>query len=332
MSYGQNPYGQNPYGGQPQQNPYGQRPPGGQPQQNPYGQPQPNPYGQPGQGRPQGQPNPYGQPQPGPYGPPGQGGQPYGRPQQNPYAQPGQPQQPPYGQPPQGPQQQNPYAQPDPAEAWRQGQPPAVSAPSGPLTIADHAVPVHTLPDDPESFVIRSLGEVIGVALRPRNNDVTALTKARQDAVSRMAEMAKAADADAVIGLHFDSNPDEVVAYGTAVLLSEDLDYAVMDDPAEEDSGDSPGDRESFRDVEPALGDETPLTGASDVSGSSNVTGSPAVTGVPDVTDSADVTVGEDGRAGGAPASTDSETSASESERTGDHRSGGPGQGWPFSS
>lgn len=189
MSYGQNPYGQNPYGGQPGQQPYGQRPYGGGQQPGPYGAPQPGQYGQPqqqpgGYGQPQGQPGGYGQPQ----GQPGQG-------------QPGG-----YGQPQgqQGPGQQS------------QGQPAKVE-------MAEHAVRVHTLLDDPDQFVAQALGEVIGVALRPRTNDVAALTKARQEAVGRMAEMARDADADAVIGLRFDSTAEEIVAYGTAVTLEDDL-------------------------------------------------------------------------------------------------------------
>lgn len=263
MSYGQNPYGQNPYGGQPQQ-PYGQRPYGGQ-QPNPYGQPQPgqqpNPYGQPQPGQ---QPNPYGQPQPGqqpnPYGQ-----RPAGQPQPgqpNPYGQPQPGQQPnPYAQrpatqpgQPQGDQQ--PYGQQASQESWRSSQPPAApesAAASTPLTIADHVVPVHTLGDDPEAFVARSLGEVIGVALRPKSADVGALTKARQDAVSRMAEMAKAADADAVIGLRFDSNSEEIVAYGTAVILTDDLDYAGLED-----------ENDAVVDAELVGEDEAPSVGTSD--------------------------------------------------------------------
>lgn len=238
MSYGQNPYGQNPYGGQPQQ-PYGQRPYGGQ-QPNPYGQQpqqgQPNPYGQPQQ------PNPYGQPQqPNPYGQPQQN--PYGRPQQNPYGQPqrGQPgQHNPYGQPQQG---QRPQSAPSAGgpESWQAAQPPAAPeslASSAPLTIARHAVPVHTLGDDPESFIDRTLGEVIGVALRPQAKDPASLTKARQDAVSRMADMAKAADADAVVGLRFDSNADEIVAYGTAVIFSDELELGAYDEDEEDDEDD----------------------------------------------------------------------------------------------
>ncbi|MDO5681452.1 MAG: heavy metal-binding domain-containing protein, partial [Propionibacteriaceae bacterium] len=143
-----------------------------------------------------GAPNPYGQPQ----------GQP------NPYAQ---------SQPQQRPQSAPSATGP---EGWQGNQPGRESvAPSAPLTIAEHAVPVHTLEEDPESFIATTLGEVIGVALRPASKDLTALTRARQEAVSRMAEMAKAADADAVVGLRFDSTNDEIVAYGTAVTLADEL-------------------------------------------------------------------------------------------------------------
>lgn len=216
MSYGQNPYGQNPYGGQ--QEPAGPRPYGGQPQQpNPYGQaPQQNPYGPAPQQNPYGpapQQNPYGQPQHSPYG---QQPETHGRPgQPNPYAQPA-------GRPAEGQPQ---------AEAWRAQQP---SARTPTAAIAEHAVPVHTLDEDPESFIARSLGEVIGVALRPRTHDVAALTHARQEAVSRMAEMAEAAGADGVVGLRFDSNTEEIVAYGTAVMLTEEFELDELDltDPA----------------------------------------------------------------------------------------------------
>lgn len=191
MSYGQNPPGPHPYGGQPQQ-PYGQRPYGGQPP-NPYGgQPPQNPYGPPPQR------NPYGPgPQPNSYGPP-----------QNPY-----------GRPPGQDQAQPPRGGPNPA-----GQQ------SGKVPLAEHAVPVHTLGDDPESFIASTLGEVIGVALRPRTNDVGVLTRARQEAVARCAEMAQAAGADAVVGLRFDSNLEEIVAYGTAVEFTDEVELSDVPD------------------------------------------------------------------------------------------------------
>ncbi|GAB3622796.1 hypothetical protein GCM10027418_08780 [Mariniluteicoccus endophyticus] len=233
MSYGQNPYGQNPYGGQPGQQPgvYGQRP-FGQPQPGQYGQ-QPGGFGQPGQ-----QPGQYGQPQqPGGFGQPGQGqsGQQPGQ------GQPGQ-----YGQQPGQPQSQ-----------------PSGEAPK----IAEHAVRVHTLGDDPEEFVAQSLGEVIGVAMRPRTNDVNAQVRARQEAVGRMAEMAESAGADAVIGLRFDSNSEEVVAYGTAVVL-EDLASGVDDDVVDAEVTDeevihTSGDDDSASPSDSTLGqiqgDESPL-------------------------------------------------------------------------
>ena len=81
---------------------------------------------------------------------------------------------------------------------------------------------MHTLDDEPLLFVTEALGEVIGVALRPTGGDPTAHARARQQAVSAMATMAQAAGADGVIGLRFDTGPDEVVAYGTAVRTEVD--------------------------------------------------------------------------------------------------------------
>ena len=63
------------------------------------------------------------------------------------------------------------------------------------------------------------------------------LTDSRQEAVSRMVEMAVAAGADAIVGLKFDCSEitqslSEVAAYGTAVKL-----VPVEDDAAEADAG-----------------------------------------------------------------------------------------------
>jgi uncharacterized protein YbjQ (UPF0145 family) len=219
-NYGQQPpYGQNP--GQP--NPYGApQPPAGQPPQQ-YGQP-PQPYGPPGGARPAqppyGQPNPYAQP----------GGQ---YPPQQPYGQPGQPAQPAYGQP-QAPQ-------------WTP-QPPAAKKPS----IASHAIPVVTMDSLPGEEIAEVVGDVVGVVartreLRPdlRNGNpvdgyVTMLTESRQDAVTRLVEMAQAAGADAVVGLRFDCSEitqslSEVAAYGTAVKL---VGGAAETAPASPDSAD----------------------------------------------------------------------------------------------
>jgi uncharacterized protein YbjQ (UPF0145 family) len=168
---------------------YGQQPPPGH---NPYGQ-------QPGQswGQPQ-QPPPYGQPQQ-PYGQPG----PYG---QQPYGQPQQPQ-------------------------WTP-QPIAAKKPA----LVTHSVPVVTMNTIPGREIAEVVGDVVGVVARTRelrpdlrsgnpiDGYVTMLTESRQDAVHRLAEMAEAAGADAVVGLRFDCSEitqslSEVAAYGTAVTL-----------------------------------------------------------------------------------------------------------------
>ncbi len=206
---GQNPPGQNPYGQNPQQ-PYGQ------PQQpNPYGQPQP-PYGQPSAPRPPQQP--YGQPS-----------SPYGQPQQPPYGQPG-PGQPGQGQPGQGQPGQPQYGQPTQPQ-WTP-QPLAAKKPA----LVSHSVPVVTMDTIPGREIADVLGEVVGVVARTRelrpdlrsgnpiDGYVTMLTESRQDAVARLAEMAQAAGADAVVGLRFDCSEitqslSEVAAYGTAVIL-----------------------------------------------------------------------------------------------------------------
>ena len=186
-NYGQQPpYGQNP-------NPYGQQPP--------YGQPQPQPYGQPSAPTRPGQP-PY---------PPPQGQQPYGQPQ------------PGYGQ-------QQPYGQPQPGQ-WTP-QPPIAKKP----TLITRPLPVVTLEFLPGREISEVVGEVVGVVARTRelrpdlrtgnpvDGYVTMLTESRQDAVTRLVEMAEAAGADAVLGLKFDCSEitqslSEVAAYGTAVRL-----------------------------------------------------------------------------------------------------------------
>jgi len=199
-NYGQQPpYGQNPYGPPPQQpNPYA-------PQQ---------PYGAPNQPRP---PQPYGAPQGQPYAPQ----QPY-PPQQNPS---------PYGQPPQPPGSAQsaapPYGQ-QPSQ-WTP-QPPAERKPA----IVSHSLPVVTMDTVPGQQIAEVVGEVVGVVARTRElrpdlrggnpieGYVTMLTESRQDAVSRLVEMAERAGADAVVGLRFDCSEitqslSEVAAYGTAV-------------------------------------------------------------------------------------------------------------------
>ena len=172
---------------------YGQQPPYGQNPPNPYGQQQPGPYGQ--QQQPYVQPSAGRQPQP-PY--PGQ---------QGPYPQqPGQypPPQQPYGQPGQGP-----YG-PQPPQ-WTP-QPPAMKQPA----VVRRSLPVVTMETVPGREIASVVGDVVGVVARtrelrpdlrggnPMDGYVVMLIDSRQDAVSRMVEMAVAAGADAIVGLRFD--------------------------------------------------------------------------------------------------------------------------------
>src|SRR5215212_2161313 len=213
---------------------YGQQPPYGQNPPNPYGQ-QPGPYGQPPQQY--GQPSAGRQPQP-PY-PPQQG--PYGQ-------QPGQyPPQQPYGQPGQGPYGQQPTQ-------WTP-QPPAMKQPA----VVQRPLPVMTMEAVPGREISDVIGDVVGVVARmrelrpdlrggnPVDGYVVMLTDSRQDAVSRMIEMAVAAGADAVVGLRFDCSEitqslSEVAAYGTAVRLvapgdngdATSEDQAAVDQPSDD--------------------------------------------------------------------------------------------------
>jgi uncharacterized protein YbjQ (UPF0145 family) len=222
-----------------QQPPYGQPPYGQQP--NPYGQP-PQPYGQPG--RPA-QP-PYGQ-QPAPYG------QQPGYPPQQPYAQPGQ------GQPP----AQAPYGQPGQPGQWTP-QPPTPR-----LGLVKRPIVVVTMDAVPGREINEVLGDVVGVVARTRelrpdlrsgnpiDGYVTMLTQSRQDAVSKLVEMAQAAGADAVVGLRFDCSEitqslSEVAAYGTAIKLVEETSASESAESASEE-----------REV---AGDQTPTGGEPTVS------------------------------------------------------------------
>ena len=239
---------------------YGQQPPYGQP---PYGQ-QPNPYGQPPQ--PYGQPGrpaqpPYGQ-QPAPYG------QQPGYPPQQPYAQPGQ------GQPPaQAPYGQTPYGQPGQPGQWTP-QPPTPR-----LGLVKRPIVVVTMDAVPGREIDEVLGDVVGVVARTRelrpdlrsgnpiDGYVTMLTQSRQDAVSKLVEMAQAAGADAVVGLRFDCSEitqslSEVAAYGTAIRLVEET--AAAHDSAESasDETDDAADQ-TFTTGEPAAAGSEGSEGAS---------------------------------------------------------------------
>jgi uncharacterized protein YbjQ (UPF0145 family) len=193
---------------------YGQQPPAYG--QNPYGQ-QANPYAQPGR--------PYSQPGQPPSGQPAAAGQPYVQPaygaQASPYTQPN-----PSGQaaPPYGP----PYG---PGSAWT-----PQSATHTRQPIARRAIPVVTMDAVPGREIASLVGDVVGVVARfrelppelrgdhPIDGYVAMLTRSRQEAVTRLVEMAVAAGADAVVGLRHDCSEitqtlSEVAAYGTAVRL-----------------------------------------------------------------------------------------------------------------
>jgi uncharacterized protein YbjQ (UPF0145 family) len=226
-NYGQQPpYGQNPYGRPPQQPGYGQ------PGQNPYGQPPAqNPYGQPPQ-------------QPG-----------YGQPAPNPYTQP--PQQPGY------PPQQPGYPPQQPGQGqW-------VAQNTRKPSVVVRSIPVVTLDGLPGREIAEVVGDVVGIVARSRElppelrsgsaQDAYAimLTDSRQAAVAKMAAMAEAAGADAVLGLRFDCSEitqsmSEVAAYGTAVKLEPIEEVA---DPAgDEESGEPAEDRP----VDQGSGQEAP--------------------------------------------------------------------------
>ncbi len=100
---------------------------------------------------------------------------------------------------------------------------------------APTTIQVVTTPSFPGRTIGAALGEVIGVAVRDREIDrrhdpaiayPAMLLHSRQQAVARMADMARERGADAVVGLQFDSSEitqdlSEVVAYGTAVRFAD---------------------------------------------------------------------------------------------------------------
>ncbi|MCX6502331.1 MAG: YbjQ family protein [Microbacterium sp.] len=101
---------------------------------------------------------------------------------------------------------------------------------------------VTTMNDVPGSAITTVLGEVSGLTVRSRNIGVqfgaglkalgggelkgltTQLEQTRAEAVARLVATAEAVDATAVVAMRYDSNEldqnfQEVVAYGTAVVL-----------------------------------------------------------------------------------------------------------------
>ncbi len=91
-------------------------------------------------------------------------------------------------------------------------------------------MPMSTSDEIPGREITATLGVAIGVTTRSRDTrigpeTVALLTRARQDALSALADMAESAGADAVVGLRFDGgqladNLHEIAAYGTAVTLA----------------------------------------------------------------------------------------------------------------
>jgi uncharacterized protein YbjQ (UPF0145 family) len=118
------------------------------------------------------------------------------------------------------------------------------------------------------------VGDVVGVVARTRelrpdlrggnpiDGYAVMLTDSRQDAVARMADMAVAAGADAIVGLRFDCSEitqslSEVAAYGTAVTLvpvTTDGAETSSDEQAEADTdrGDQLGDDSTMRNWPPS--------------------------------------------------------------------------------
>jgi len=85
------------------------------------------------------------------------------------------------------------------------------------------AIVVTTGYDIPGTRVVAILGVVRGVALRRSSSrgaePLEASIAARQAAENRLIDEARALHAAAVIGMRYDSNEVEVVAYGTAVRV-----------------------------------------------------------------------------------------------------------------
>lgn len=102
---------------------------------------------------------------------------------------------------------------------------------------------VTTMNDIPGSTITKVIGEVSGLTVRSRNIGAqigagfkalgggelkgltTQLEQTRAEAVQRLIENAQAQGADAIVAMRYDSNEldqnfQEVVAYGTAVVLA----------------------------------------------------------------------------------------------------------------
>jgi len=115
---------------------------------------------------------------------------------------------------------------------------------SGEMHLHIHAIPVLTTFDAPPGYsIVRVIGPCWGITVRSRSvigtacagcqqifgGEITALTElateSRNVAMQRLEQHAQAQGANAVLAMRFDSgelmqNTNEIVAYGTAVVLA----------------------------------------------------------------------------------------------------------------
>jgi uncharacterized protein YbjQ (UPF0145 family) len=79
---------------------------------------------------------------------------------------------------------------------------------------------VTTGPDVPGFRVVKIIAVVNGVAMRPTGAALAVARAARDAAAARLLEEARGLRANAIIGMAYDSNPEEICAYGTAVRIA----------------------------------------------------------------------------------------------------------------
>jgi uncharacterized protein YbjQ (UPF0145 family) len=133
------------------------------------------------------------------------------------------------------------------------------------------AIAVVSVEAVPGREIAAVIGDVVGVVVRPRelspelragnplDGYATMLTRSRQDAVTKMIDMAVAAGADAVVGFRYDCSEitqslSEVAAYGTAVKLAAEREP--LQETTSADAGASGGDPDSGRLGEEPIRDE----------------------------------------------------------------------------
>ena len=89
----------------------------------------------------------------------------------------------------------------------------AGAAPPGPIVVT-------TGPDVPGFRVMKVIAVVQGVAMKRSGANLEAARAAREAAAARLLEEAQGLGANAIIGMAYDSNTEEVCAYGTAVEIA----------------------------------------------------------------------------------------------------------------